>query len=61
VLILEIVVDGTGSVVSSNAAVNEEIKKLRKENQELKEQNNLLEFKFQVLLDLVVPLYIGSC
>lgn len=45
--------DGGGSVVSSNAAVNEEIKKLRKENQELKEQNNLLEFKFQLLLDLV--------
>ncbi len=31
----------------------EEIRKLRRENQELKEQNNLLEFKFQVLLDLV--------
>jgi hypothetical protein len=41
------------SVASVSESSSSEIKKLRKENQELKEMNNLLEYKIQLLIDMV--------
>ncbi len=45
--------EGTAPVLSSGRA-EAEIKKLQKQNLDLKEQNNLLEFKVQLLIDMVI-------
>ena len=43
----------SADISSNSSEVVEQSKKLKAENTELQERNNLLEFKFQLLLDMV--------